>query len=289
MNNSDKQKVIGIDLGGTNVRAGIVDGSSVKKILSCKVDKDGSAENVLENIFSVVDPIFNKEICGIGTGVPSILDVERGIVYDVQNIPSWKEVPLKEIMEDRYKVPVYINNDANCFATGEKFFGKAKGYKNAACVTLGTGIGVGLIINGSLYSGRNCGAGEFGTIPYKDHTYEYYCSGMFFKNIYGIPGDALYNKALSGDEQSVKAFEEFGFELGNSVNLVLYSIDPEIIIFGGSISKAFPLFKKALMESVGRFEFKRSLTNLKIEVSGLDNSPILGAAALFFENKNSIA
>src|SRR5690606_24955530 len=112
--------------------------------------------------------------------VPSVVDVDKGIVYDVQNIPSWKEVPLKAIMEERYGVPVQVNNDANCFALGEKYFGQGRDSKAFIGLTLGTGLGAGIILNDKLYAGPNCGAGEFGMVPYLDYHYEYYASGQFF-------------------------------------------------------------------------------------------------------------
>ena len=87
---------------------------------------------------------------------------KEGIVIDVLNIPSWKEVPLKKILEDRFQKPVWLNNDSNCFALGEYHFGKGQGYSNMLGVTIGTGLGTGIILNGKLCSGANGGAGEFG-------------------------------------------------------------------------------------------------------------------------------
>lgn len=112
----DHKAVIGIDLGATNIRGGLVNGKEITGIHAMPVRSKGAVEEVLEDIFSIADPLMNGEVNGIGIGVPSVVDVEKGIVYDVQNIPSWKEVPLKAIMEERYKVPVFVNNDANCFA-----------------------------------------------------------------------------------------------------------------------------------------------------------------------------
>ncbi|MGE5682361.1 MAG: ROK family protein, partial [Bacillota bacterium] len=135
--------VIGIDLGGTNIRAGIVTKGNLGNVLSAKVKKEGSADEVIDSIFELIDQLKQStlEIEGIGIGVPSVVDVKQGIVYDVQNIPSWKEVRLKDLMENRYALPVYINNDANCFAAGEKYFGKAKQYENAIGLIIGTGLG----------------------------------------------------------------------------------------------------------------------------------------------------
>ena len=124
---------------------------------------------------------MSDHIKAIGIGVPSVVDTHTGIVYDVQNIPSWKEVAIAQKMQELYKLPVLVNNDANCFALGEYHFGKGKGTKSMVGVTIGTGIGAGIIINGKLYCGPNCGAGEFGMIGYLDKVVEYYASGQFFK------------------------------------------------------------------------------------------------------------
>ncbi|MEY4050682.1 MAG: hypothetical protein RL262_1516, partial [Bacteroidota bacterium] len=112
-------KVIGIDLGATNIRAGIVQQGSIQNIQSKRIKSEGRVEEVLADFYLLIDALLDKEVVAIGIGVPSVVDLAKGIVYDVQHIPSWKEVPLKEILEKKYKLPVYVNNDANCFALGE--------------------------------------------------------------------------------------------------------------------------------------------------------------------------
>ena len=191
----DKEPVIGIDLGGTNVRAGIVNGNKLTNILSKKINAQGSEKEVLEELFSMTDLLINSSIKAIGIGVPGLIDAKEEMVYDVVYIPSWQKVPLKKWMEDRYKIPVFINNDSNCFALGEYYFGKGKGADSMIGVTLGTGLGCGLIINKKLYEGRNGGAGEFGMISYLDKTTEYYASGQFFENVYKINGGTVFEKA----------------------------------------------------------------------------------------------
>jgi glucokinase len=114
--------IIGIDLGGTHVRAGIVSEGHLENIVSVRIPSAGSVEDVLEVMCQLIDPLINENIKAIGIGVPSVVDIKNGIVYDVQNIPSWKKVELKKIMEGRYHLPVSVNNDANCFALGEKYF-----------------------------------------------------------------------------------------------------------------------------------------------------------------------
>ena len=194
--------VIGVDLGGTNVRAGKVVGQEIVAHRARAITCRGTQESVLQEIRETIAAVFDKKVAGIGIGVPSLVDVDKGIVYTVENIPSWKEVPLKDILEQSFQVPVYVNNDANCFALGELYFGAGRGYRDLVGMVLGTGLGAGIIINGKLYCGRNCGAGEIGTIPYREHTVEYYCSGQFFQHQYGVDGGTLYEQARQGDAPS---------------------------------------------------------------------------------------
>ncbi len=169
--------VVGVDLGGTNVRAGLVDGGRLREVRAAPVRSRGSMEDVLEDLFGVLDAVMRPEVAGIGAGVPSVIDLATGTVFDVQNIPSWKEVPLRDRLERRYGRPVTVNNDANAFAAGEKHFGKARPYDHAVGLIVGTGLGAGIIANGRLYSGASCGAGEFGMLPYLDRDFEAYASG----------------------------------------------------------------------------------------------------------------
>ena len=275
--------IIGIDLGGTNVRAGLIEKESLTKVESIQITKSDNVMDVMDDIVNLIERFSGYGISGIGVGVPSVVDVEKGIVYNVQNIPSWKEVHLKDFLEKKFNVPVYINNDANCFAVGEKYFGKGKDYKNIVGLIIGTGLGAGIIINGKLYAGRNCGAGEFGCVPYKDKNYEYYCSGQFFGHEYRTTGGELFGRAKRGDREAMEIFSIFGTNLGEAIKLIMYSVDPEIIILGGSVSKSFEMFKNEIYESIKGFAYPKSVDNLVIEVSEIQNVAILGAAALYYD------
>ena len=272
---------IGIDLGGTNIRGGLVNENTFQGILSRRINSQESVEEVLEELFSLTDQLINNSVTSIGIGVPGLVDVEQGIVFDVINIPSWKEVPLQKWMQDRYHLPVIINNDANCFALGEFYFGKGKGCNSMVGLTIGTGLGSGLIINKKLYSGKNCGAGEFGMADYLDKCYEYYASGQYFTNVYKTDGEVVFKKAVEGNDQAIKMYEEMGTHLGNAIKTITYALDVELIILGGSVRHAFPYFSKTMWQQLKTFAFQKSIEDLRIEVSVLENSGVLGAAALY--------
>ncbi len=281
----DQIKIIGIDLGGTQVRAGVVSEGRLENIVSVHIPSDGSVDEVLQVIYQLIAPILDENIKAIGIGVPSVVDIEKGIVYDVQNIPSWKEVHLKKILEDRFHIPVSVNNDSNCFALGEKYFGKGKDSHSMIGLTIGTGLGAGIIIHDKLYAGVNCGAGEIGCVEYLDQYVEYYASGQFFQNCYQINGEVVYKKALQGDPLSIMIFEEFGVHLGNAIRMVLYMYCPELIVLGGSISKAYPLFQENMWKRIHTYIYSNTLNQIRLEVSNLDNSGILGAASLYYDSR----
>jgi glucokinase len=278
-------KIIGIDLGGTHVRAGVVSEGRLENIASVRIPSDGAVDEVLRVIFQLVDPLIDENIKAIGIGVPSVVDVEKGIVYDVQNIPSWKVVELKKLMEERYRLPVLINNDANCFALGEKYFGKGQKAHSLIGLTIGTGLGAGIIINDKLYPGLNTGAGEFGCVDYLDKYYEYYASGQFFENCYHTNGEVVFQKAQSADPLSIIILEELGTHIGNAIKMILYTYCPELIILGGSISKSYSFFEKTMWERIHTYIYSNTLEHFHLEISELENGGVLGAAALYYDQQ----
>ena len=277
------ENIIGIDLGATNIRGAVVSNQAISEIVSRRIHVKGTEEEVLEDVYWLIDKLISKDVKAIGIGVPSVVDVEKGIVYDVIHIPSWKEVHLKEILETRYHIPVFVNNDANCFALGEHYFGKGKDIADMVGLTIGTGLGAGIIVNNHLYAGKNCGAGEFGMVDYLDQNYEYYASGSFFQNVYGLNGEEVFKKAKAGDEASIKLYHELGTHLGNAVKMIMYTYDTGLIILGGSVQMAFDLFEKPMWDRIKTFGFPKSIEQLKIKTSELANSGILGAAALYYD------
>lgn len=280
---AQKNTVIGIDLGATNVRVGKVRDGNIEKLEAERIKKEDDPKILLKQIETLIDKVIDPEVESIGIGVPSVVDVEKGIVYDAINIPSWKEVHLKTIFEKRFEKPVFVNNDANCFALGEMVFGKGAGYQSVVGLILGTGFAAGLVLNGKLYNGKNCGAGEMGMIPYRDSIYEHYCSAQFFQRTLQLDGKELFDRAKDKDPEALRIFEEFGTHVGNGIKTVLYSFDPEIIVFGGSVRHAYPFFKESMWKSMQDFGFPHNLESLHIEISEIDNIAILGAAAIALE------
>ena len=275
--------VIGVDLGGTKVGIGRVEAGRIVQHLSASVNASGSVEEVVEEVVGAVHRVFDPNVAGIGVGVPSVVDVEKGIVYDVQNIPSWKEVPIKDILERRFERPAYVNNDANCFAVGEKYFGRGQKFRHLVGLIVGTGLGAGIILNDRLYSGPNCGAGEFGMIPYRGSILEHYCSGQYFVRAHGIRGEDFFERASKGEPDALKVFGQFGAYVGDALMIIMLAVDPEAIILGGSVSRAFPLFEEAMRERMKSFPYRKMLERIVIKTSDQPEIAILGAAALYYD------
>jgi len=284
MNNA----VIGISIGGKTLVAGKVKNGHIEKSISRKINNKASEDEILKEVFDIINEVNDDEVAGIGIGVPSLVDVDNGIVYQVQNIPSWREVHIKEILESHFQLSVYVNNDANCFAIGEAYFGKTAGFENSIGLILGAGVGAGIIFNGHLYSGTNCGAGEFGDIPFLDYNYEYYLNDAYFEFKYGVSAQTFLFRANKKDKIAMAVFEHYGTVLGNLLKTILFAVDPEIIVIGGPISKAFPFFEKSMRDKINTFPYKHAIHKLKIVASEQEDIAVLGAAALYFDAQNQM-
>jgi glucokinase len=281
--------VIGVDLGGTYVRAGSVGPDGVRGVARSVVPVEGGVEAVIDVITRVISEVLSADTVQIGVGVPSVVDPDSGVVYDVQNIPAWTEVPLKRLLEERFDLPVSINNDANCFALAERDFGQGRVYDSFVGLITGTGMAAGIIVNGRLIEGAHCGAGEFGMLPYRDSIFEHYCSGQFFVRHHQLSGEQAALRAARGDAAAYEIFAEYGHHLGRAIQAILYTLDVRHIVLGGSVSRSFALFQEAMWSALQDFAFRRALDGLTIEVSGLEHAGVLGAASLCKESGARVA
>lgn len=163
---------IAIDLGGTNLRAARVRNGQIEASLQEPCLANGTQNEVLEQIIQMITRLNQSSVERIGIAVPSIVDYKKGIVYHVQNIPSWTEVHLKDILEQRFNLETRVDNDVNCFVAAENVLGAGQPFRDFVGITLGTGVGAGIVINNEVYRGVHTGAGEIGCIPYLDSIYE---------------------------------------------------------------------------------------------------------------------
>jgi len=276
--------LIGIDLGGTKVAAGKIDGAELGEVIYKLIPANSNdPRDIINVLVEIIEQLFDKFVMGIGIGIPGLVDRNSDIVYDIQNIPSWKEIHLKDILETHFQVPVYIDNDANCFALGESRFGNGKGEDDFVGLTLGTGMGGGIIKDGFLLSDAHGGSGEFGNIPYLDSIYEDYCSGKFFMKKFNMKGEELAKAAAQGDVVALRAFEEFGHHLGNAIKTIKLAVDPRKVIIGGSVAQANEYFNISMWKSILNFPFPKAIHDFDVIFSDIKNSAILGATSLYLD------
>lgn len=283
-----KNNIVGVDIGGTTISAGLIINGKVEKIGEVPTEAFEKEEKIINNLFNAIENVISSDTEAIGIGVPGMVDSEKGIIYDLTNIPAWKEVHIKKLVEAKFNRPTFVGNDANCFVLGIKHFGVGKNYKNIVGATLGTGLGSGIIINNELYTGLHNGAGEYGLVPYLDSTLETYCSGKFFRCIKDVNGKEVFNKALEGDAAAKEIWAEYGKHLGKFVNILLATLSPELIVFGGSVAKGFQFFIDSIKSELDTYILQQVAKNVSIQHVVNGDSAILGAGGLCMQDSTLI-
>ena len=286
------KNVVGVDLGGTNIKVALVTkkGRIIRKCETPTEARKGT-KAVINNIISAINEVKSGKILGIGIGSPGPMDYKKGIIANPVNLP-FRNVPLKKIMQKNFSLPVFLDNDANCFALGEAIFGAGKKYQNVVSITLGTGVGGGVIIDKKIYHGRG-NAAELGHMTIKfdglkarSHNHgdiEEYVSARGISRIFGGSNPySISRLALAGNKKAIKAFEEMGYYLGIELANIIYAFDPDIIVVGGKISNSWKFFSKAMHKTVKERYFA---TPCKIVKSNLKDAGILGATSLVLESK----
>ncbi|MBS1746159.1 MAG: ROK family protein [Bacteroidetes bacterium] len=317
---SQEPLAIGIDIGGTGTKFGIVD--RVGNVLfsgSMSTKKHAQIDSFIEELYKKVSELIEKaggtgRVKGIGVGAPNG-NYYTGTVEYAPNLPWRGIIPLAKLVQDKFQLPVVLTNDANAAAEGEMIYGAAKGMKDFIMITLGTGVGSGIVANGKLIYGHDGFAGELGhtiVIPGgrlhpgtgKKGSLESYASATGVRSttlemlndtdtpssLRKVPVDELdskkvYEAAIAGDELAKKVYEFTGKILGISLaNAVMFSSPEAIILFGG-LTKAGELILKPTRESMEANLIKVFQNKVKILVSHLKESDaaILGASALAWE------
>ncbi|MFH1354618.1 MAG: ROK family protein [Candidatus Omnitrophota bacterium] len=300
--------IFAIDLGGTNLKIGIFDlhyRIKDKQVLSTKKLK--KKEQLISAIVSTVDSmlksngLIKKDILGIGLGLPGPIDIKRGIVHFLPNIPGWKEVRLQKILRSKLKLPVFIDNDANLMSLAEQRLGAAKGLRNVVCLTLGTGVGGGIIIEDRLYRGSNFAAGEIGHMPINEKGLLCNCGGVACleayvgnapilneaKKIFG-PGISLEEVSLlakRGNKLAEKFWLRIAERLAITIVGVVNLLNPDAIVIGGGVANAGAVLFDRIKHVVKKQAMPVQAKAVKILRAKLgNNAGLIGAALLVEEN-----
>ncbi len=304
-----KSFIIGIDVGGTNIKIGLMNRSGKIFDRSHLVTRRfiRNKAQLIEALAVSVDGLIKKnhltknDIKGIGIGLPGLVNAKLGVVSALVNIPHWKNVPLKKLLEGRLRVRVFIDNDVNLMALGEWKMGAGQGAVNLVCITLGTGVGGGLIVNGALYRGSSFSAGEIGHIPLNEKGPRCNCGGFGCLERY-IGNKFLLRKAKKifkrkdvtlemvkkmadhGHKTALQFWKDVGVKLGNGLASVVNVLNPDSIVIGGGVSDAFCHFSKPLQETLEKRAMKIPASVVKIKKAKLGfDAGILGAGILVKE------
>jgi len=269
----NKGFLVAIDLGGTNLKIALLDaGCRIKDRRVLETESFSRKEELISAIVKSVNKIIEGNslskgsVIGIGVGLPGPVDVEKGLVRFLPNIPGWKQVRLRAVLHSRIKLPVFIDNDANLAALAEHRLGAARGAKNAICITLGTGVGGGLILDGRLYRGSNFAAGEFGHMPINEYGPRCNCGGAACLEVYignkkiERQAEAVFGRRITLEELSsfanknnrkaVKLWGSVGTRLGIALAGVVNLLNPDIIVVGGGVAGAGKVLFDKVKETI---------------------------------------
>jgi len=283
-----KKFYIGIDIGGTNTKVAILGRrfDILEKILfptALFKKPQRLLRAITDSIFSLLKKrnITLREIYGIGIGIAGLVDAEKGIIRNLINIPHWRGLNIKHYFERNFKIPTFVDNDANVMALAEFYRGSGKGSRNLICITLGTGVGGGIIIDGRLYRGSTSSAGEIGHIPINERGPRCNCGGtaciesyignryltkaliykikkqkatllkkMVDKKYSNLTPELVFKAARRGDKFAIDLWHTVGARLGTMLTGVINLLDPDKIVIGGGMSEARRLFFPALKEKI---------------------------------------
>ncbi len=303
--------VLAADVGGTNTRMAVVNENGdilklLKKSTHCKEGRDEMIKFIVSFAGETIEKskLPKDEICGVGIGFPGPLNADTGTIFNPPNLNGWDNVPLRDILEKELRVPVAIENDANAAALGEWWKGAGSGTSSLVCITLGTGVGGGIVMDGKVWHGASSIAGEIGhTTVIRDGIKctcgnigcleRYACSGGILKRV----NDALLKEkdndsrqpltnlkqidqmVMQGNEIVLNVIKETGVILGIAIANIANLLNPEMIVLFGGVTNLGENLVGPLKEEVKKRAFKKATESLRIELSQLgDNSGILGAA-----------
>ncbi|MCG9886097.1 MAG: ROK family protein [Cyanobacteria bacterium] len=285
--------VIGIDLGGTAIKlAQFAQDGSLLNSLEVPTPQPATPKAVIKAIAEAVRQLDPQgRAIAIGIGTPGPVDASGRIARVAINLAGWENVPLADELEGRLKRPVVLANDANCAGLGEAWMGAGRRFRNFLLVTLGTGVGGAVILDGNLFVGPRGTGGELGLITLdpkghpcnsgNDGSLEQHVSVQAIRRRTGLEPHELAANARSGDPEAIAFWTTYGQELGAGLASLIYVLTPEAIAIGGGISASADLFFPALMAELERRVLPSSREGLEILVAELGNQAgCVGAARL---------
>lgn len=300
-------KVIGLDIGGTAVKYGLLDENGViLELGEFPTEAEKGVENLFKNICKVIDKYLSDDILGIAVSGTGQIDGTIGkVIGGNPIIPGWIGTNLVEKLEDRYKIPAVLENDVNCAALGEKWLGAGKNSENFVCLTIGTGIGGGIILNGDIFRGDTYVAGEFGHIQIvksgeeclcgKKGCYERYASATalvkMVKEKIGktLNGKEIFELEKSGDKEIKEIVDRWIDYFTDGLSTIAYIFNPPLVVIGGGVTKQGEYLLNRILVSLDSKLGINYKKNLKIKFAELgNNAGILGAEYLLLKKVGKV-
>ncbi len=295
-----QKAILGVDLGGTKIISGLITpkGEILGKPYTIPTGGKDSEKTVINRIFNSIEKALSNarlritDISGIGIGATGPLDMKEGLILECPFLPSLNYFPIRKTVCERFDIPIFLDNDANCFVLGECFFGAGREHEIVLGYTLGTGLGCATVINKNIYPGATQHACEIWPSPYRNETIEYFVSGRGISRMYrefgGEKKSALEIAQLScdGDKSAEQTWEQFGEHLAYAVSWGINTIDPDIVILGGSIVNAMDLFAPAMERFLRKYLCPLPAEKTKVIKAQLgDHAGLIGAACLVLQAK----
>ncbi len=269
------KKIIAIDIGGTNVRVSLVKDKKILKYIKKPTPK--TTQEIIKELFSLIDSLIDKDVKGIGIGCPGPL--KNGVIQSPPNLP-FRNFNLKKTIQDKYKIKTIVDNDAKCVALAEYNYGFKK--KDFIVLTIGTGIGGGIFINGKLYRGSSGYGGELGHIIIDNgKTFEEFAASKNLKKLtYEAFGKEMLIKELFKikNNKAKKILDELSEYIGQGIGSLINIFDPEIVVISGGIKENGPAFLNMIRKKAGKYSILPKKT--RIEWIKLDHPGTLGASLL---------
>lgn len=317
-----KRYVLGIDLGGTNIRgAAVVAKGNILAMLNVPTGSSGGRERVVGNLSKVIKTLSRRfpskefDLLGVGIGAAGGILQKEGVISQSPNIAQLDGFKLREHLEKEHGFPSFLENDANCGALGERWVGAGRGVNDLGLITLGTGVGGGLILGGKLWQGIDGTAGEVGHITVNSEGPECMCGSRGCLEVYSsatavvrrlreevmrgektqlvgrgdgrleeITSRDIHQSALAGDRLSRRLFREMGKYLGIGIANLINLLNLEMVVLGGGVAEAWALFVPTLKKEVKWRAFRVPARRVKILRSRLGaNAGFLGAASLAWQ------
>jgi glucokinase len=307
----NKKYIIAIDLGGTNLKVALLDlkyNIKDRELIGTKsfLEKEGLISGIVYSINRIIkyNNLDKTDFLGVGLGFPGPVNSKSGIVHFLPNIPGWKEVRLKDILKKRLGLAVFLDNDAKVMALAEHHLGAAKGFNNVLCMTLGTGIGGGVIINGKLYRGFNNAAGEVGHLPINERGLSCNCGSSGCLEAYignsriiknakkefkrNISLEELSLLATKGNRPAIKIWRNVGKHLGFALAGVVNILNLDAVVIGGGISNAGKVLFDSAKEALKNQAMSVQGSHVKIFRAKLgSDAGLIGAAIMVREGQHS--